>query len=616
MKAKYKLVKGFMTTYPNMVNDYYSDKKTDQDLMNITTQPFWYSMTLSKRRLESKGLVSEVEIEKDKKIREKKYYQNCSADFFRTFDDLNKGASEGFEAKNDNVHETGILMRKVLTKRTYKKNGRIIYSKKEHEYCKISALKSFVKDGKTACPNCGALAVVSTYIDGCDSCGSKFTVNEFEPKVSGFSLEDNNQDKIRTTLKSSYIKLVLVFLLGTIFAMVLNQLVFKEPKDIKFLFWNINPGQTVVIYTFVVVAVAVSFFCLILQLCCYFGITYSYIKKYGSVTENDDVVKNIFSDFSPIDFCQKLELKIKNIILANDSEEIKPFATVSLSNVLFKYKDVVDCNLVSFRFSQAEKKDNHYMITGVAKIRLFEYIDEKIVERYENIHITMQGKFGVVDQPITQLKEYKCPNCASSVDLIKGCTCDYCGSQFDYDDFDWIISRFEIGERPENFLSKAKKDLFLLYLIPYLIGMAGPVFVAISSHGQMDLVLDSEGKVIYVNEEHYKNYMTIENEDDIINILCEGYYTMEDCVDKSPHNQGDIDYVYTFECNNEAEIYDCVLNRLKDKSFKERDRKDGLVVYAGDVYINYSHYAGNVVIPEQLRNDGMFKIRVVLFFDE
>ena len=45
------------------------------------------------------------------------------------------------------------------------------------------------------CPNCGHEGKLTSYIDGCDACGAKFLVSDFETKVSGFSLEEDARQK-------------------------------------------------------------------------------------------------------------------------------------------------------------------------------------------------------------------------------------------------------------------------------------------------------------------------------------------------------------------------------------------------------------------------------------
>ena len=56
-------------------------------------------------------------------------------------------------------------------------------------------LKADVQGDMAICPNCGHEGKLSSYIDGCDACGAKFLVSDFETKVSGFSLEEDARQK-------------------------------------------------------------------------------------------------------------------------------------------------------------------------------------------------------------------------------------------------------------------------------------------------------------------------------------------------------------------------------------------------------------------------------------
>lgn len=56
-------------------------------------------------------------------------------------------------------------------------------------------LKADVQGDMAVCPNCGHEGRLSSYIDGCDACGAKFLVSDFETKVSGFSLEEDAKQK-------------------------------------------------------------------------------------------------------------------------------------------------------------------------------------------------------------------------------------------------------------------------------------------------------------------------------------------------------------------------------------------------------------------------------------
>ena len=60
----------------------------------------------------------------------------------------------------------------------------------------------------------------------------------------------------------------------------------------------------------------------------------------------------------------------------------------------------------------------------------------------------------MVTQHSRALREYKCPNCGGSVDILGGGVCEYCNTAVDYRNFGWIITSYTNLGQPENPLRK------------------------------------------------------------------------------------------------------------------------------------------------------------------
>lgn len=80
----------------------------------------------------------------------------------------------------------------VKIKRTYYRDGKRIAREKDREIAVYRLLKADVRGHR---PNYGFEGKLSSYIDGCDACGAKFLVSDFNTKVSGFSLEEDSRQK-------------------------------------------------------------------------------------------------------------------------------------------------------------------------------------------------------------------------------------------------------------------------------------------------------------------------------------------------------------------------------------------------------------------------------------
>ena len=166
---------GKTLSFRDFWNAYYKGQADDTDLMSRTTQPFWQSMRLSKKRLETKGLTMETRLVPHTKH--------------------NSGRDGGVMVQKNGSDLSGCSICDMKTERIFWKDGKRIYKKRDREICTTSILQSDVEAGQAACPNCGYVAPISSFIDGCDSCGSKYTVSDFEAKISGFSLEENVKKK-------------------------------------------------------------------------------------------------------------------------------------------------------------------------------------------------------------------------------------------------------------------------------------------------------------------------------------------------------------------------------------------------------------------------------------
>lgn len=150
---------------------YQGNAKAEQHLMEQTTQSFWQSLCLSGKRLQQRDLT--VDMEMQEPVRPADY--------------------DG--PKKDGYDYTCHRTKAVKMRRTYYRKGKKIATLKTPEIMEAHFLKADVQGDMAICPNCGHEGKLSSYIDGCDACGAKFLVSDFETKVSGFSLEEDARQK-------------------------------------------------------------------------------------------------------------------------------------------------------------------------------------------------------------------------------------------------------------------------------------------------------------------------------------------------------------------------------------------------------------------------------------
>lgn len=431
--------------------EYHMNQVDSSMLVNKTTQPFWQSMRLSKRRLESKGLSMDVEISQDSKS--------------KTIKD------ERLHMRKEGHHLVGNKMMNVIAHRTFYREGKEIQSVKSKEICSLSMLKTEVYGDRATCPNCGNVGTISSFIDGCDACDSKFTVHDFETKVSGFSLEENTSAKIKDTVvqnaKRLGIVLAILMLICVVGVIVLSvwMLAGEEGKDIM----NLLIPISVVVRMIPIIRNTIF----VLGVVFIAGTVYL-MSVYKKRTSNEAMVKQVIPNFSEGDFYQNLEYKLRNIHLTDRAEEVNVFARCQLNQIITDYKNVVDCDMTRLRFLNLKKVSDGYKLDVKVDLRLTEYNKNRIFTNYEKVNLVLFGKPEVIGKSITTLHQYTCPGCGASINILEGGKCSYCGNIFDYSQFGWVIESYKNIRKKVHLFNLIKYTMITLFIIVFSVQMIFP----------------------------------------------------------------------------------------------------------------------------------------------
>lgn len=461
--------------FSQIYGDYYRDQKTDDELLEYTTQPFWQSMGLSKRRLREKGLCLEADM-----IPESTKNSQVLREHFKA---NKRPMAYKMKVQGDGQFEYGNCVENALVRRRFIKNGKQVYKKVTVEQHVATCLKSQVRGDEAVCPNCGYVGKIASYIDGCDACGSKFTVNDFEPKVSGFSFEQNPYIQFKNLAFSVNGMMCLIFLFtmlaATIFMFVAPS--FKGTQWIGFV------GNAVFIGFFAsfIGAFILAFIVFLLS-----SVSWVLRWVYGKSIRGEDVATDVVPNISVNDFYQNLEYKIRNIHFSDNEKATNGFAKCRLSEVLPQYKDVVDCNMTYLSFVDGRKTSEGYHIDCIARIHTTKYNGKKIRHAYENVMLGVRGKKNVVDKPVTSMRMYTCKNCGSTLNLLEGAICKFCGSEYDLEEYDWVIDRYE---------TKQKKMLWPVFIriAVVLLYFGGIAAIVSSANFGMDNNIVINGETIY-----------------------------------------------------------------------------------------------------------------------
>ncbi|MBQ5311928.1 MAG: hypothetical protein ILP19_07815 [Oscillospiraceae bacterium] len=439
-----------MNEFGNAVTDYYSGRIGEETLMDMTTQPFWYSLRLTGRRLRKYGLTQTLRI-RDKR-REMQGGRSrplmsshgpvADPDAQRA-DALRRrflGLGTELRTNSDGRDLSAVLSDAVTTERIYFRGNKKAGSLVSDDMRYISAVRSNIRSGRVCCPNCGFENEVSTFIDGCDACGSKFDVRDFETKVSGFALEGHIPAVINRTIGDST-KVYHIFF-GLYFALFMGTgIICMLDPDISGSLLGGDSGR--VFAAIVFLAFFVLFFgAIVINVFAIGGhfAAAALSKKYQDRITGAYIISTKIWDFSPEDFYQYLEQELRAVHLTDRGEGLLPF--YKAFNELPDYSEVIDCDLSRVEFQDVKQLSDSYEIKLRAYMRLVVFHHGRIKNVYENADVTLTGRKDTVSRPLTALRLYSCKGCGSSIDIFGSETCPYCHRPVEYSDYGYTITEY------------------------------------------------------------------------------------------------------------------------------------------------------------------------------
>ncbi len=427
---------------------YRGSKEAEKNLMEQTTQPFWQSLRLSRKRLQQRELTVAMDMQEPSRL----------ADY------------EG--PKKDGYDYTCRRTQAVKMRRTYYRGGKRIAFMKTPEIAAASFLQADVQGEMAVCPNCGHEGKLSGYIDGCDACGAKFLVSDFETKVSGFSLEEDAQQKSISNFVKAGVTVAITAIAFAVLAICAGGIMFLLLALGRNGFHAVKAAAAMMLG----VGLAPVFFRSLFFMVIIFLVMMIVMEVYRNPRiQEESKVKTLIPEFSTGNFLQNLEYQLRMIHLADKAEQVCFFAACDLDDVVAGYQRVVDCCVCRVRFLEAEAVGDSYRISVEVKMRLTLDTGKKIRNRYEKIRLELEGRRDVVAQHSRALREYKCPNCGGSVDILGGGVCEYCNNAVDYRNFGWIITSYTNLGRPENPFAKilaAALGTYGILLLCCLVSMA------------------------------------------------------------------------------------------------------------------------------------------------
>lgn len=379
----------------------YQNMQKASELQEDVTQGFWQSLSLSERRTRRKNLRITYEVKERGNRR-------------GTLTEEEEGNYRQFTFK-----------RPVTLERTFYLDDRKVKTIKENVDEECIVLQGKEETFKVVCPRCNAVANKDSFLDGCDYCGSKFQIKQFGMKVAGYQfLRDFSEGAKKILVMAILSFVILAIALGSMAVLRVVQNTVGVTSLFTTLLYGFCNFLKFVVSKVVAVGVVIAY--LSLQL----GRKRTYVMS--SVRSREA------ADYQFEEIATGLEYRLKQIHFAENESEIQAFVMEDMSRYLPIYKDIIDLSLYRCIFTSYKKENGFEHLSAYGSLSLLVEENGKIKERKEHIWIGLRRNEHYKEAD-SNLAYNICPNCNSTISLLNGGVCEYCGEQLNLIDYDWII---------------------------------------------------------------------------------------------------------------------------------------------------------------------------------
>ena len=434
-----QVIKAFRNDYASFFEE--NGISENPPVQNDTTQIYKNILDLQKRRLDKLGIKMQFASARRK-------YTDEPVRKRHTFD--GRYAIEYFDEE-------------IEARRRYTRNGKKLFLRSEELLAHFTVLSAarVGTSNEILCPGCGHPSTREDLIDGCNFCGTRFTVEDLGSKVSGFSLQDRcdiaysrfkarRWDYAKNTIKDIF--LILYF----IYAFCMMVLLLDEAgigDTTSPLSWTLSTLGLAASFAGIFTVPAAAFYMLVIFPALNLGASFKYNskKKLNDLKDAEDA-ENAFADkvrtadpyFSLADFRSNVQSKLSAVIFAENAAAAGAFSEQDMKSVIPHYSQTFDYDIDCIEWKDHRVADGLQQIELAADLHLYEFENQKVKKRNEHIMMKFIKDAECRTQSVCAPSVMRCSGCGSSLSLSAGLVCQYCGNRADLKKYDWVIGSYAV----------------------------------------------------------------------------------------------------------------------------------------------------------------------------
>ena len=411
-------------------------------LQQEATQIYWHILALQKRRLEKRSLTMEFQ---SARMRYGDFPSVAGRNYF------------------DGKYEITEMSETLEASKIFKAGEQILGKDTCTQVARFRLLDA-KKQGPTkiVCPNCGNLSTRENLLDGCDFCGTKFTIEDLGMRVSDFSFRpDYEIEYAKYKDARSRFSLWVGLLIGIPVAIlsIIGAIgaILGGAAD--------GTGPFMKICACVLTVAFCTFAAVYLSLCFFYFCIFPFVqlvassvhvaKKRMNVLKTQEQIDSRLEAqirqndplFSVAGFYSAMQNKLSTIFYGETEPELCAFAEgaeaeQAILAIKDTFKDVINVETDWLRIAAFRINGTQAEIIAEAMLTFTHEYADKLQHRSRLIRCKVVRDASCHTQSVSAPSLLTCESCGAPLSFLEGKTCAHCGSIRRISKFDWAIAEY------------------------------------------------------------------------------------------------------------------------------------------------------------------------------
>ncbi len=287
---------------------------------------------------------------------------------------------------------------------------------------------------------------------GCPYCGVKFRMEDLSERVSGFALRKDYR-LLETVFQGklyAYAKTIIFAVALMLCALAVWWM--KPLEGLTVAGFSYSIGVFLFTAVLCLLVTIVSVMVISIPLLAVLGFAYRMMRpslfphvrrERRTDTHWKDAVR-FDKNFSLQDFFANVENKLSGIHFADTEEQVNAFSCLSLTDFLPGYRDVASCSFDSLELLDFRVDGDRQLARVRAEMELLRWRNGTMKEEKERVELLLAKAASCLAQAVFEPIVLRCRSCGSSLDLMEGRRCLYCGREMELENYDWSIKEYKI----------------------------------------------------------------------------------------------------------------------------------------------------------------------------